>query len=406
MIRAGRTLRPPPRRTPFLHARPIQESSAKGLLVFCLLLAISGDEVGNLVSFGPDEVKGRDLLTFIRERFGDSGFSDSVGIAESKLLEAGIPGVKYLDGMSRAAGAGTRNYVVFDDQLPTILERNGEPINPLGAQPIARGQRGAIGLLSDRPTLEEYQRSQRPSKKIKPNSKAKALRDEIREKRELRQKRFSWRWRQKQPEPKSYLKQRLFYKKMGKAKNALAVDLAEWVETAGGPWNKKFAGEVLDAGNRNYGIKEAVNRANLEAVPRLLKKEGWKLRHSSGGRGGRKSSRYLVSPNSDFEVRLSDHYLPDRPDRTFSSQSWDEELVLFGNERPEDIAEAIKLHAWANENNAEDDAGVADILEDIQDWNPRFDPQQRRQRLAIDKEMEQLQKRLDLDLYYPSLSGD
>jgi len=40
-----------------------------------------------------------------------------------KLKQAGIPGVKYFDGGSRAAGEGTRNYVVFDDQLPTILRR-------------------------------------------------------------------------------------------------------------------------------------------------------------------------------------------------------------------------------------------------------------------------------------------
>lgn len=43
--------------------------------------------------------------------------------ASSALREAGIPGIKYLDGMSRGAGDGTANYVVFDDQLIDILRK-------------------------------------------------------------------------------------------------------------------------------------------------------------------------------------------------------------------------------------------------------------------------------------------
>lgn len=47
----------------------------------------------------------------------------------SKILrEAGIPGIRYFDGNARAAGKGTSNYVVFDDQIPKILERNGNPL--------------------------------------------------------------------------------------------------------------------------------------------------------------------------------------------------------------------------------------------------------------------------------------
>lgn len=38
----------------------------------------------------------------------------------------GIPGIRYLDGGSRGAGQGSSNFVVFDDKLPTILERNGK----------------------------------------------------------------------------------------------------------------------------------------------------------------------------------------------------------------------------------------------------------------------------------------
>jgi hypothetical protein len=47
-----------------------------------------------------------------------------------RLREAGIPGIRYLDGMSRGVGEGSRNYVVFagEEDLLKILERNGVPI--------------------------------------------------------------------------------------------------------------------------------------------------------------------------------------------------------------------------------------------------------------------------------------
>jgi hypothetical protein len=39
--------------------------------------------------------------------------------------KAGIPGIKYLDAGSRTAGDGTRNYVVFDDNLVSIIRKYG-----------------------------------------------------------------------------------------------------------------------------------------------------------------------------------------------------------------------------------------------------------------------------------------
>lgn len=41
------------------------------------------------------------------------------------MRDAGIPGIKYLDQGSRAAGNGSRNYVVFDDKLIDILKKYG-----------------------------------------------------------------------------------------------------------------------------------------------------------------------------------------------------------------------------------------------------------------------------------------
>ena len=48
----------------------------------------------------------------------------------AQLRQAGIPGIRYLDGGSRGAGSGTSNYVVFpgEEALLTILERNGIPL--------------------------------------------------------------------------------------------------------------------------------------------------------------------------------------------------------------------------------------------------------------------------------------
>jgi hypothetical protein len=54
----------------------------------------------------------------------------------AKLREAGIPGIRYLDQMSRAAGDGSRNYVVFDDSLIEILKKYGLAGGVLGASSL------------------------------------------------------------------------------------------------------------------------------------------------------------------------------------------------------------------------------------------------------------------------------
>ena len=51
-------------------------------------------------------------------------------VAAQKLRNAGIPGIRYLDGGSRGTGSGTSNFVVFpgNEGLLNILERNGQPL--------------------------------------------------------------------------------------------------------------------------------------------------------------------------------------------------------------------------------------------------------------------------------------
>tara|TARA_Y100000593_G_scaffold84793_1_gene160848 strand:+ start:67 stop:945 length:879 start_codon:yes stop_codon:yes gene_type:complete len=110
----------------------------------------------------------------------------------------------------------------------------------------------------------------------------------------------------------------------------------------GNLWNAARREDVkhwADAGMANAAV-DYVNRANLEAVPRILKKEGWTLRHSSVDKSGRKSSRYLVAPDGT-EVRLSNHYLPPTPARN-QNPRWHGEIVLNGDEPVQEVLAAVR----------------------------------------------------------------
>jgi hypothetical protein len=55
--------------------------------------------------------------------------SDKLGgqvAATDYLNSIGVKGIKYLDGSSRTAGDGTRNFVMFNPEDIRILERNGQ----------------------------------------------------------------------------------------------------------------------------------------------------------------------------------------------------------------------------------------------------------------------------------------
>jgi len=67
------------------------------------------------------------------------------------LKDAGIPGVKYLDGGSRSAGDGSRNYVAFDDKIIEILRKYGILAPVAGAGAV--GAATVPGLLD---TQEAY----------------------------------------------------------------------------------------------------------------------------------------------------------------------------------------------------------------------------------------------------------
>jgi hypothetical protein len=82
-------------------------------------MRLSAGDVQNLMGTGAE---GKSVYQSLKTQFGSD---DKVS---AHLRERGIPGIRYLDQGSRTGGAGTSNYVVFDDKLPKILERNGKSL--------------------------------------------------------------------------------------------------------------------------------------------------------------------------------------------------------------------------------------------------------------------------------------
>ena len=83
----------------------------------------TGEDFHNLIYEGMPRAKGQ-------THGGGATFQEGV-MAADWLKRQGIPGIKYLDQGSRGAGQGTRNFVVFDENIPKILERNQQPIGGL-----------------------------------------------------------------------------------------------------------------------------------------------------------------------------------------------------------------------------------------------------------------------------------
>jgi hypothetical protein len=88
---------------------------------------------------------------------GNTGKDIAPNYPEStaNLREAGIPGIKYLDAGSRSSGDGSRNYVVFDDNVIEILRKYGLVPTGVGAPALAgsanqdtRDRRGLLDALN------------------------------------------------------------------------------------------------------------------------------------------------------------------------------------------------------------------------------------------------------------------
>ena len=94
---------------------------------------------GNAVK--PGSHTGEDIYRALAGR-GNPSESQWQG-ASAALKEAGIPGIKYLDGDSRGKGKGDYNYVIFDEADVTITEKQFMPASEAGASK-GKGNRGTF----------------------------------------------------------------------------------------------------------------------------------------------------------------------------------------------------------------------------------------------------------------------
>ena len=76
--------------------------------------------------YGTDDISTSQVLYHAKQNMSPAAFAEF-------LRSKGVPGVKYFDEKSRAAGEGTRNFVIFpgEEKSMTILERNGQSANAL-----------------------------------------------------------------------------------------------------------------------------------------------------------------------------------------------------------------------------------------------------------------------------------
>lgn len=114
---------------------------------------------------GPDAFAG--ASTPLGMRSGQSTYTD-VGLIKGKnlppnaaqssatqaLLDAGIPGIRYLDGQSRGAGEGSRNYVLFRDDIVNILRKYAMPF-AVGAGAASGGGGALRQALAQRLSSQE-----------------------------------------------------------------------------------------------------------------------------------------------------------------------------------------------------------------------------------------------------------
>ena len=78
-----------------------------------------------MIELPKGEVTGREAYILTRMGVNEENSRKAAAVASERLRDAGVPGIQYLDGGSRAAGEGSRNYVIFDDKLIDILRRYG-----------------------------------------------------------------------------------------------------------------------------------------------------------------------------------------------------------------------------------------------------------------------------------------
>lgn len=109
-------------------------------------------------------------------------------------------------------------------------------------------------------------------------------------------------------------------------------------------WRRDLRARVLQAARYGWDVEREAAKATIEAVCREARRRGWQVRHTSKGRDGRASSRYVIVPGVG-EARVSDHELPDTPVREHNRSigfvgRWNGEVVIGRDWR------TTRLEAW------------------------------------------------------------
>lgn len=92
----------------------------------------------------PADPTGADIHRILSRTMNDGAQFNQTTVSKA-LREQGVPGIKYLDGGSRAAGEGSRNFVIFDDSLVSILKKYGVALPVIeGLRRKANAQGGTL----------------------------------------------------------------------------------------------------------------------------------------------------------------------------------------------------------------------------------------------------------------------
>lgn len=76
---------------------------------------------------GSEDYMGRSMMSMLSSDLAHPSILGSQEAVSAELAKRGIPGIRFLDEGSRAAGKGTSNYVTFGDDLVDINRRYGGP---------------------------------------------------------------------------------------------------------------------------------------------------------------------------------------------------------------------------------------------------------------------------------------
>lgn len=111
--------------------KPLSQQSRSVQTAWNDIAASHGDEINKDYAF-PSLSEN----PYFKDPYGSTIYRQTPGSdvdAAMSLKDRGVPGIKFLDQGSRGVGAGTRNFVVFDDSLIDILRKYGLPIGATGA---------------------------------------------------------------------------------------------------------------------------------------------------------------------------------------------------------------------------------------------------------------------------------